>query len=163
MRRRRKPSPGEKVPQCTHWGGSGMRAIISRFLQIHQTWSKGKIMERNDKLTENARLLRRQMTKEEAHLWYQFLCRYKPRFHRQYVIGNYIADFCCHRAKLVVELDGSQHCDPGKVEYDRKRTQYLQSQGLQVLRFSNLDVIRKFQNVCEMIDMTAKERTAQKL
>ena len=120
-------------------------------------------MERNDKLTENARLLRRQMTKEEAHLWYQFLCRYKPRFHRQYVIGNYIADFYCHRAKLVVELDGSQHCDPGKVEYDRKRTQYLQSQGLQVLRFSNLDVIRKFQNVCEMIDMTVKERTAQKL
>ena len=120
-------------------------------------------MERNDKLSENARLLRRQMTKEEAHLWYQFLCRYKPRFHRQYVIGNCIADFYCHRAKLVVELDGSQHCDPGKVEYDRKRTQYLQSQGLQVLRFSNLDVIRKFQNVCEMIDMTAKERTAQKL
>ena len=120
-------------------------------------------MERNDKLTENARLLRRQMTKEEAHLWYQFLCRYKPRFHRQYVIGNCIADFYCHRAKLVVELDGSQHCDPGKVEYDRKRTQYLQSQGLQVLRFSNLDVIRKFQNVCEMIDMTVKERTAQKL
>ena len=79
------------------------------------------------------------------------------------MIGNYIADFYCHRAKLVVELDGSQHCDPGKVEYDRKRTQYLQSQGLQVLRFSNLDVIRKFQNVCEMIDMAAKERTAQKL
>ena len=102
------------------------------------------------------------MTKEEAHLWYQFLCRYQPRFHRQYVIGNYIADFYCHQAKIVVELDGSQHCDPGKMEYDQNRTQYLQSQGLQVLRFSNLDVMRKFQSVCEMIDMTVKERTAQK-
>ena len=119
-------------------------------------------MERNGEITGKARILRKQMTKEEAHLWYQFLCRYQPRFHRQYVIGNYIADFYCHKAKLVVELDGSQHCDPGKIEYDQNRTQYLQSQGLQVLRFSNLDVMRKFQSVCEMIDMTAKERTAQK-
>ena len=119
-------------------------------------------MERNGKITGKARILRKQMTKEEAHLWYQFLCRYQPRFHRQYVIGNYIADFYCHKAKLVVELDGSQHCDPGKMEYDQNRTQYLQSQGLQVLRFSNLDVMRKFRSVCEMIDMTAKERTAQK-
>ena len=113
-------------------------------------------MERNDKLTGNARILRKSMTKEEAHLWYQFLCRYKPRFHRQYVIGNYITDFYCHQAKLVVELDGSQHCDPGKLAYDRKRTEYLRSQGLEVLRFSNLDVMRQFQSVCEAIDMAVK-------
>ena len=113
-------------------------------------------MERNKKLTENARSLRKQMTKEEAHLWYQFLCRYKPRFHRQYVIGNYIADFYCHQAKLVVELDGSQHCDLKETEYDQKRTQYLRSQGLEVLRFSNLDVMRQFQSVCEAIDMAVK-------
>ena len=119
-------------------------------------------MERNGKLKRNARILRKQMTKEEAHLWYQFLCRYPLRFRRQYVIGNYIADFYCHQARLVVDLDGSQHCDPGNAEYDRSRTKYLQSQGLQVLRFSNLDVMRNFQSVCEMIDMTAKERTASK-
>jgi len=113
-------------------------------------------MERNEKLTENARSLRKQMTKEEAHLWYQFLCRYKPRFHRQYVIGNYIADFYCHQAKIVVELDGSQHCDPGKIEYDQERTEYLRSQGLEVLRFSNLDVMRQFRSVCEAIDMAVK-------
>ena len=113
-------------------------------------------MERNEKLTGNARNLRRNMTKEEAHLWYQFLCRYKPRFHRQYVIGNYIADFYCHKAKLVVELDGSQHCDPGSIEYDRNRTEYLCTQGLEVLRFSNLDVMRQFQSVCESIDMAVK-------
>jgi len=113
-------------------------------------------MERNEKLTENARNLRKQMTKEEAHLWYQFLCRYKPRFHRQYVIGNYIADFYCHKAELVAELDGSQHCDPGKLEHDQRRTEYLRSQGLEVLRFSNLDVTRQFRSVCEAIDMAVK-------
>ena len=119
---------------------------------------KGKAMERNEKLTSNAKALRKVMTKEEAKLWYQFLCRYPQRFRRQYIIGNYLADFYCHQAKLVVELDGSQHCDPGKMEYDQKRTQYLLSQGLKVLRFSNLDVIRRFQNVCEAIDMEVKER-----
>ena len=114
-------------------------------------------MERNGKLTKNARALRKTMTKEEAHLWYQFLCRYKPRFHRQYVIGNCVADFYCHQAKLVVELDGSQHCDPGTMEYDSKRTEYLRSQGLTVLRFSNLDVMRRFRSVCEAIDMAVKQ------
>ena len=84
------------------------------------------------------------------------LCRYKPRFHRQYVIGNYIADFYCHEAKLVVELDGSQHFDPGTLEYDSKRTEYLCSQGLLVLRFSNLDVMRRFRSICEAIDIAVK-------
>ena len=115
-------------------------------------------MERNGKVTEKARALRKAMTKAEAHLWYQFLCRYQPRFHRQYVIGNYIADFYCHKARLVVELDGSQHFTPGQLEYDRKRTEYLHSQGLEVLRFSNLEVTRKFRSVCEAIDMEVQRR-----
>ena len=114
-------------------------------------------MERNAKLTANARSMRKQMTKEEAKLWYQFLRLYTPRFHRQYVLGNYIADFYCHQAKLVVELDGSQHCTPEEIEYDEQRTQYLLSQGLNVLRFSNLDVMRQFDAVCEVIDRTIKE------
>ena len=114
-------------------------------------------MEKNHKLTGNARTLRKQMTKEEAKLWYQFLRLYSPRFHRQYVIGNYIADFYCHQAKLVVELDGSQHYTPEEMEYDQKRTEYLQSQGLTVIRLSNLDVMRKFQSVCEAIDLAVKQ------
>ena len=117
-------------------------------------------MERNDTLTGNARALRKQMTKEEAKLWYQFLRLYKPRFHRQYVIGNYIADFYCNQAKLVVELDGSQHCNPEEIEYDQKRTKYLQSQGLTVMRLSNLDVMRQFRSVCEAIDMAVKQSGA---
>ena len=114
-------------------------------------------MEQNKKLKANAQSLRKRMTKEEAHLWYQFLCRYPLRFRRQYIIGNYIADFYCHQARLVVELDGSQHCTPEKIEYDQQRTQYLQSQGLHVLRFSNLDVLRQFDAVCEVIDKTIKQ------
>ena len=119
-------------------------------------------MERNGKLKANAQLLRKGMTKEETKLWYQFLCRYPLRFRRQYVIGNYIVDFYCHQAKLVVELDGSQHCAPKEKEYDRKRTEFLQSQGLRVLRFSNLDVMRQFQGICEEIDVQAKARTSAK-
>ena len=102
------------------------------------------------------------MTKEEAHLWYQFLCRFKPRFHRQYVIGNYIADFYCHQAKLVVELDGSQHCTPEEQEYDQRRTAYLELQGLKVVRFSNLDVLRRYRDVCEEIFRIVEARTTQK-
>ena len=118
-------------------------------------------MEQNQKLKNNAQNLRKNMTKEEARLWYQFLCRYPFRFRGQYVIGNYIADFYCHSAKLAVELDGSQHYTPEEEQYDQKRTHYLQSQGVHVLRFSNLDVMQRFRDVCEAIDRTAKGRTAQ--
>ena len=118
-------------------------------------------MERNKKLKSRSQELRRNMTKEEAHLWYQFLCRYPLRFRRQYVIGNYIVDFYCHQARLVVELDGSQHYEPGKIGYDQCRTAYLESQGLQVLRFSNLDVMHCFSGVCEEINMKVQERTAE--
>ena len=116
-------------------------------------------MERkhNPNLTSNARALRKSMTKEEQKLWKLYLCRCQPRFHRQYVIGNYIADFYCHKAKLVVELDGSQHYTPEEKQYDEKRTKYLQSQGLQVLRFSNLDILQRFYSVCAEIDRTIKE------
>lgn len=117
-------------------------------------------MERNENLTQKAQVLRKNMTKEETKLWKLFLCRFKPRFHRQYVIGNYIADFYCHKAKLVVELDGSQHCTPEEMQYDQKRTEYLQSQGIQVVRLSNLDVMRRFESVCQAIDMAVTQSTA---
>ena len=113
-------------------------------------------MEKNHNLTQFARQLRRNQTKEEALLWYRFLRTYKPRFHRQYVIGNYIVDFYCHKARLVVELDGSQHYDPQKMQQDQERTACLESNGLHVLRFTNLDILQRFSAVCEMIDMVVK-------
>ena len=109
-----------------------------------------------------AKTLRKNMTPWERKLWYEFLRNYPVRFQRQKAIGNYIVDFYCHQAKLVVELDGSQHCSPEEADHDQARTNYLESMGLRVIRFSNLDVMRRFRDVCEAIDMTAKERTAQK-
>ena len=118
-------------------------------------------MERNSKLKHLSQELRKNQTKEESLLWNQFLCQYPLLLRRQYIIGNYIVDFYCHRAKLVVELDGSQHYDPEEQKKDAERTRYLESQALKVLRFSNLDVIRRFRGVCEAIDMEATHRTAE--
>ena len=95
------------------------------------------------------------MTKEESLLWCCFLCKYPLRFRRQYVIENYIVDFYCHQARLIVELDGSQHYDPEEAKKDQMRTAYLESQGLQVLRFTNLEVLQQFRYVCEAIDLAA--------
>jgi len=89
-------------------------------------------------------------------LWYCFLKTYPVRFHRQFVIDQYIVDFYCHRAKLVIELDGSQHYDPEGQQADAVRSAVLNSHGLMVLRFSNLDVDRRFSQVCEAIDLQVK-------
>ena len=109
-------------------------------------------------LRQRSQELRKQMTKEERHLWYDFLKTYPVQFKRQYSIGPYFVDFYCYQAKLIVELDGSQHCEPNAIEYDRKRTAYLQKQGFLVLRFSNIDVIKQFCAVCETVDIAVKNR-----
>lgn len=116
-------------------------------------------MEQNQDLKKYAQALRKNQTREEGLLWYCFLSRYPLRFRRQYIIGNFIADFYCHKAGLVIELDGSQHYDPQKMEYDRKRTEYLEAQGLKVLRFTNTDIQQRLRGVCEAIDIAVKERT----
>ena len=102
-------------------------------------------MERNAALKQNARNLRKNLTKEEGLLWNLFLKRYPMRFRRQLIISNYIADFYCHSAKLAAERDNI-------------RTAYLESQGVSVLQFSNLEVLRRFEDVCAEIDRTAKSR-----
>ena len=102
--------------------------------------------------------LRKGMTKEKRHLWYDCLKAYPVQFKRQYPVGNYIVDFYCYGAKLVVELDGSQHCTQEQIEYDHRRTEFLQKQGLLVLRFSNRDVTERFRSVCETIDLTVHHR-----
>ena len=113
----------------------------------------------NDK--ENLRrsqFLRKEMTREERHLWYDFLKTYPIQFKRQYPIGPYFADFYCFKAKLIVELDGSQHCEPDQMEYDRRRTEYLQQKGYYVLRLSNRDVMSQFRSICEAIDTAVRNR-----
>ena len=109
-------------------------------------------------LRKRSQELRRQMTKEERHLWYDFLKTYPVQFKRQYSIGAYIVDFYCFHAGLIIELDGSQHYEPEAMEYDRMRSEYLQKQGFLVLRFSNSDVMTQFRAVCETIDTAVKNR-----
>ena len=105
-----------------------------------------------------AKELRRNMTPWERKLWHCFLKTYPIRFQRQKCIGNYIADFYCFQAKLVIELDGSGHYTPGQSFYDRIRTKNLEKTGLKVIRFCNLDVDRNFYGVCTVIDMEVKSR-----
>ena len=111
----------------------------------------------NKQLVPLARQLRREMTKEERRLWYDFLRTYPVRFLRQRVIGNYIADFYCAQAKLVIELDGSQHYEADAAQKDAERTAFLEQYGLRVLRFANNEVNENFRGVCEYIDAAVKK------
>ena len=106
---------------------------------------------RNPRLSANARTLRKHMTKEERHLWYDFLKHLPVMVHRQKVIGPYIVDFYVADGKIVIELDGSQHYEDTGKQRDIERDAYLHSIGLKVLRYSNLDVIRNFDGVCQDI------------
>ncbi len=106
---------------------------------------------RNHTLLQNARSLRKNMTKEECHLWYDFLRYCRPRFRRQEIVSNYILDFFSHEARIAIELDGSQHCEPDALLYDRKRTAHLQSLGITLVRYSNLDIQNNFEGVCQHI------------
>ena len=110
------------------------------------------------KLVPLAGSLRREMTKEERKLWYQFLRNYPVRFYRQKVLGKYIADFYCAKAKLVVELDGSQHYEEAGQEKDAARTQYLEAYDLEVLRIANNQLKENFEGVCAYIDLIVKQR-----
>ena len=104
-----------------------------------------------------AKALRKNMTPWERKLWYEFLRNYPLRFQRQKAIGNYIADFYCAKARLVIELDGGGHYTPEQTERDEARTKALESMGLTVLRICNLDIDRNFRGVCEHIDLTARD------
>ena len=102
----------------------------------------------NPKLRKNAQKLRREMTKEERHLWYDFLKTLPVTVNRKKVIGSYIVDFYCASAKLVIELDGSQHYEEKGSASDRKRDETLSQLGIAVVRYSNADVNRNFDGVC---------------
>ena len=105
-----------------------------------------------------AKQLRKNMTKEEKHLWYDFLRVYPMKFTRQKVIGKYIADFYCAEVNLVIEIDGSQHFCKEGIEKDKIRTEYLKEYGIEVLRIANNEVNYKFEEVCEYIDYNIKIR-----
>ena len=102
------------------------------------------------------------MTKEERHLWYDFLCAYPIRFLRQKVIDNYIVDFYCHEARIIIELDGSQHYEEKGLLQDKIRTEKIENRGFTVIRIPNNAVSQNFRGVCEYIDRVVKESPSQK-
>ena len=113
----------------------------------------------NTKL-EAARRLRRDMTPHERKLWYLFLQKYPAKIYKQRIIDKFIVDFYCASAKLVIEIDGSQHYEEQGMAYDAERTAILESYGLKVVRYSNREIDREFREVCDDIDRTIRERQA---
>ena len=111
----------------------------------------------NKTLVPNAKNLRKNLTKEERRLWYDYLRTYPVKFLRQKIIGKYIVDFYCAKAKLIVELDGSQHYEEKGMEYDAERTAFLEQYGFRVLRIPNSEVNKNFSGVCEYIDFAVKQ------
>ena len=128
---------------------------------MHLHMQKGSFMAQSEKIRRYSQELRRNMTREERRLWYDFLKTYPVPIHRQYSFGEYIVDFYCHQAKLVIELDGSQHCEPDQAKYDRVRTAYLEKEGLYVMRISNRDVTGQFRAVCEAVDHAIRCRLSE--
>ena len=122
---------------------AGGRLCHERFFWMEYT--------RKSKLTPRAQSLRKNMTKEERHLWYDFLRQLPITVQRQKVIGHYIVDFYCAAAKLVIELDGSQHYEADGKRRDAQRDQFLRSLGITVLRYSNRAVNQQFEAVCQDI------------
>jgi very-short-patch-repair endonuclease len=112
---------------------------------------KNNYLPRNNQLTGFAKTMRKNPTDEEKKIWYGLLRYITPKFHRQKIIGNYIADFYCPKLKLVIEIDGIQHLTEEHKEKDQTRDQFLEGQGLRVLRFPNESIRKHFADVCQAI------------
>ncbi len=113
---------------------------------------------KNNDLLNNAKRLRKEMTPQELRLWYRFLRTYPVKIYKQRIIGNYIVDFYCASARLIIEVDGSQHYEDCGKEHDAERTAYFESLGLTVVRYSNREINCNFGAVCEQINQIIQER-----
>ena len=113
-------------------------------------------LDYNKKNIPLAKNLRKCATSQENHLWYDFLSKYEIKFQRQKAIDNFIADFYCHKAKLIVEIDGRQHYTEIGQQKDAFRTEILHGYDLKVIRFTNNQIDTNFQGVCEYIDAIVK-------
>ncbi len=109
-------------------------------------------------MRKRSRELRKNMTSEEKKIWYQFLRKYEYPVARQYVLGDYIADFYCAKARLIIEIDGAQHYDEAGQNYDAERTRFFETYGLEVIRLTNLQVNKQFRECCQYLDCIIKER-----
>ena len=115
-------------------------------------------IKKNNQLLDRAKELRQEMTPQERKLWYLFLRPNPLKFYKQRIIDSYIVDFYCASAKLVIEIDGSQHYTDQGRQQDDARSQVLQRHGLMVLRFSNREINMEFDAVCQMIHRIVQQR-----
>ena len=139
-----------------------MRLPLTREVASPKAKTEGENMKVYNKANiPLAKILRKHMTRWERKLWYEFLRNYPVRFQRQKVIGDYIADFYCAKAGLVIELDGSGHGSAWQVRKDHVRTNELEKMNLTVLRISNLEIDRNFHGVCEYIDLLVRSSLPQ--
>ncbi len=115
-------------------------------------------LPRENRLVERACELRKNQTEAERRLWYNFLREYTVPFRQQKIIGRYIVDFFCNKARVSIELDGSQHLEKYHLQYDETRTLYLEMLEVRELRFYNSDIWENFEGVCEVIHRTVNER-----
>ena len=113
---------------------------------------------KNDTLLPRARELRRELTSHERKIWYLFLRTYPIKIYKQRIIDSFIVDFYCASAKLVIEIDGAQHYTEEGMRYDQERTKILEKYGLTVIRFSNQEIERHFESVCQEIHYIIQER-----
>ena len=144
-------------PKAFPFGEGGTAYAVTDEVASHRFIIKGDFMVHNHNLTPRAQELRRNMTKEERRLWFEYLRNHPYRFRRQVAFGRYILDFYCAAAKLAVELDGSQHYDPEIMQYDQSRTAFFERNGIQIIRFSNTDVLQNLRGVCEAIDLAIND------
>ena len=119
---------------------------------------KHATVSKNNKMLGIARALRRNLTPQEHRLWYVFLRDYPVKIYKQRIIESFVVDFYCARARLVIELDGSQHYTEQGRAYDAERSAVLEQYGLLVLRFANNDVDNHFDAVCAQIHSTIQHR-----
>ncbi len=115
-------------------------------------------VEKNNSILQTAKMLRKNMTPHERKLWYLFLRQYPVKIYKQRIIESFIVDFYCASARLVIEIDGSQHFTERGMEYDKERGAVIEAYGLKVLRFTNYEVDTDFKSVCETIDEEIKAR-----
>lgn len=119
---------------------------------------KHATVNKNNKMLGTARTLRRNLTPQEHKLWYVFLRDYPIKIYKQRIIESFVVDFYCAQARLVIELDGSQHYTEQGKAYDAERSAVLEQYGLLVLRFANNDVDNHFDAVCAQIHSFIQSR-----
>ena len=145
--------PGARSADPLRKGGQKLQRVPTNRIDMNYK----KPIPKSIKSRNLSRVLRNNATREENHLWYDFLRNYPIRFHRQYVIENYIVDFFCPKAKIIVEIDGSQHYYPENEVYDKRRTEIIERYGFTVIRYTNIDINQRFKAVCDDINNKVTE------